>query len=291
MKNYISIILMLCTASVFAQSPLPTLSFHGSIKQEIGALQLQIDYERPCVRDRVIFGDLVPYGKIWRTAAGKGVRLSVNRPVKLGGQSIDAGVYSLLSIPEPDQWTIIINRDTSLYGHYGYDIQQDAARFVVPVQKAARHYEALTIEVDVVPHDAVLYIAWDDVQVQFPIETGIDQEVQTFVKDSLLSGAIKDPSMLAFAAEILQFNNQELMTALQLTELAAQQEEHGWHWSLKTTLLERLGRIEEALQAAEGGKAYVAKTTKPSAPHYAEDIARWQVQIDKLTAKMRDSKN
>ena len=97
----------------------------------VGNTTLQIEYERPSARKRKVFGELVPWDQVWRTGAGNCTKIKTNQPIKIGGQQIEKGVYSLFTIPNPHEWVIILNKDTSLYGSYNYNSENDVARFVV----------------------------------------------------------------------------------------------------------------------------------------------------------------
>src|SRR5690242_7898509 len=99
----------------FSQNHFPDLSPKGIVKQIVGLSTIEVNYERPAARGRKIFGDLVPFDKLWRTGAGNCTKIKFSSPVTITGKKIAAGTYSLLSIPNLLQWTIILNSDTTLY--------------------------------------------------------------------------------------------------------------------------------------------------------------------------------
>ena len=97
-----------------AQTPgveFPAASPAGTLKQRVGLTDIQVDYSRPGVKDRTIFGGIVPYGQVWRTGANQATRLTFSTPVKLEGHEIPAGTYALFTIPGESEWTIIINKN------------------------------------------------------------------------------------------------------------------------------------------------------------------------------------
>jgi len=147
---FIGVVLpLICCAQ--NNSVFPSLSPKGEITQMVGTTKLRIEYERPSVRKRKIFGELVPFHKVWRTGAGLCTRISFDKRVIIGKQQIDAGKYSLFTIPSEDQWIVMLNRDTTLYGHGFYDSQKDVIRFIVKPEETHRFYETLTIDVDLIP--------------------------------------------------------------------------------------------------------------------------------------------
>ncbi|MEL7162353.1 MAG: DUF2911 domain-containing protein, partial [Bacteroidota bacterium] len=187
MSSYIRPLLLLvlpllCTC---VRAQLPSLSPLGTVTQVVGNTTIGVSYERPSTRGRQVFGSLVPWGKVWRTGAGYCTKIAFDRPVTVGGQPVPAGKYALLTVPTPTEWTIILNRDTTLYGARDYDPAQDVIRFRVPAKTSTRYYEALTIDLDVIPDDVRLYLSWADVSVDFPIRTDTYETVLQYVNGLL----------------------------------------------------------------------------------------------------------
>ena len=91
------------------------------VKQHVGLTDIEIDYSRPGIKGREIFGGLVPYGKVWRTGANQATKIIFSTPVKLNGAEIPAGTYGLFTIPGKDEWTVIINKGAEQWGAYKYD--------------------------------------------------------------------------------------------------------------------------------------------------------------------------
>ncbi|MBX2916253.1 MAG: DUF2911 domain-containing protein [Cyclobacteriaceae bacterium] len=132
---------------------------------------LKITYSQPHKKGREVFGNLVPYGKVWRTGANEATELTVTRDITINSYALKAGTYSIFTIPEKDKWTIIINQDTGLWGSYNYNAKQDIARFEVPAQMLTDVvYEAFTIQIDQKNKVADLLLLWDKVKVVIPIQ-------------------------------------------------------------------------------------------------------------------------
>ncbi|MCB0636932.1 MAG: DUF2911 domain-containing protein [Lewinella sp.] len=242
--------LLLIGSSLCAQDdyPFPSLSPLGTITQVVGNTQIEVSYERPAVRRRAIFGALVPWDQVWRTGAGHCTKLSFDRPVIVEGQSVPAGTYSLFTIPNPDEWMVMLNKDTTLYGSNRYDASQDVARFLVRPGSSARHYESLTIDLDVIPNNARLYISWDHTQVSFLIETTTDDQAATFIREELLTEKHQQSDGYTGAADYLYFQGLDYLMALDLADKAlALDPDNGWAMGIKTTLYEKLQLYEQAL--------------------------------------------
>src|SRR5688572_14175741 len=129
-----------------AQVTLPPVSPRATITQKVGLTSVSINYSRPSVSGRKIFGDLVPFSQVWRTGANQSTKITFAEGVTLEGNRVPAGKYALYTIPGADQWTIIIHRDTTLWGSDKYDPKNDLMRFTVPAEKSAQNVEAFTID-------------------------------------------------------------------------------------------------------------------------------------------------
>lgn len=132
----------------------------------------RVIYSRPQKRDREIFGKLVPYGEVWRTGANEATELTLYKDMTVAGKLIEAGTYTLYTIPKEKEWTIILNKKTNTWGAYEYSEQEDIARITVPVRKVENSIEALSMAFE--PMDdgsgANLLIGWDDRYVKVPFK-------------------------------------------------------------------------------------------------------------------------
>lgn len=200
-KNFLILALLLTSVDLIAQTHFPDLSPHGNIRQKIGVTTISVIYERPAARGRKIFGELVPHGKLWRTGAGNCTKIKFDEHVLIKNKLIEAGTYSLFTIPGEQEWTVILNGDTTLYGTGGYDERKDVVRFTAKSEPTSRYYESFTIDIDVIPNNAELNISWENTRAYFEIETETDKRIAKMVNDQLLSGKIKDPQTLAMRAE------------------------------------------------------------------------------------------
>lgn len=132
---------------------------------------IKIHYGQPLKNERNIFGGaVVPYGKVWRTGANEATEMTTTSDIKIGGKVLKAGTYSLYTIPQPDKWTIIINRDLGAWGDYEYDEKKDVMRFDVPTINTSETYEAFTIKLQDTKPSPEIQMMWDKTMVRIPIE-------------------------------------------------------------------------------------------------------------------------
>ncbi len=129
----------------------------------------RVIYSRPQKNGRLIFGDLVEYGKVWRLGANEATEIEFFRSVKIGDKKVEKGRYTLYAIPTEDNWTIILNKDNDTWGAFKYDEQKDVLRTSVPVQKLNEGVEALAMTFEKSDSGCNLIIAWDNIKASLPI--------------------------------------------------------------------------------------------------------------------------
>ena len=132
-------------------------------------LVVRVIYSRPQKNNRVIFGDLVEYGKVWRLGANEATEIEFFRDVFISNKKITRGRYTLYAIPTPEFWTLIINRDTDTWGAFVYDQKKDVVRVDEPVINVDRSMEAFTMSFEKVSAGISLVMEWDNVKVILPI--------------------------------------------------------------------------------------------------------------------------
>ena len=138
-------------------------------KTDTPSPSIKVIYSRPSVKGRVVFGDLIKYGEVWRVGANENTEIKFYKPATINGVAVPAGTYSLFAIPEKDKWTIIINKELDLWGGYAYDESKDLVRISVPVKTVTTPIESLSIAFT--SKDAItnLVIGWDKTTVEVPI--------------------------------------------------------------------------------------------------------------------------
>ncbi len=182
MQFKLLLLLMLSIFSMNAQSPkFPPLDKSPvdiayfpakSVKVKVGDQAtplIKVIYSRPSANGRKIFGGLQDFDKVWRIGANESTEIRFFRPVIIRGEEIPAGTYSLFAIPEPHKWTVILNKDTDIWGTYAYDQTKDLLRTIVPVKQLSSPLESLTITFTELSSGANLIIAWENTFVEVPI--------------------------------------------------------------------------------------------------------------------------
>lgn len=139
------------------------------VKGEPGALVARAIFSRPQKKGRPIFGNLVEYGKVWRLGANEATEIEFYRPVTIGNKLIPKGRYTLYAVPSENKWTVILNKQTDIWGAYKYESSMDVVRTDVPVSTPGEELEAFSMVFEKAPYGANLLIGWDNTQVSLPI--------------------------------------------------------------------------------------------------------------------------
>ena len=164
-------LLTLCTfvGDTFGQNEKPAPSPTATFSQKVGLTDVSIIYSRPSKKGRTIIGDLVPYGKVWRTGANATTKFTFSDDVKIGGKDLPAGTYSLFTIPGENEWTIIFNKDFK-GGAGSYKESEDALRVKIKSTKIAETVETFLINIeDNKPNSALIELLWESTLVQIPL--------------------------------------------------------------------------------------------------------------------------
>jgi hypothetical protein len=175
-----------------AQVVIPAASPQGSVSTTVGLTDIKIDYYRPRAKGRKIFGTeatvLVPYGKIWRTGANGGTRISFSDDVKVEGTAVPKGEYLLLSWPGATEWTFSLYKDSELGGNMGaYDASKDLVKFKAKPEKLTEKVEMLTFAIGDLSADsksAKVQLAWENTSVKFTVTTDFDEKVMASIKEN-----------------------------------------------------------------------------------------------------------
>lgn len=126
-------------------------------------------YSRPSLRNRkMIGGEAIPYGKVWRFGANQATEISFNKSISIGGKKLTAGTYTLFAIPNKNKWTIVINSDLGQWGSFTYNKGKDIHRFDVDVKKAPKKFEKFSLWF--AQNGNAINAAWDTVHVEIPIQ-------------------------------------------------------------------------------------------------------------------------
>ncbi len=169
-KSFIAIFLLLFIGISFAQQEKIRVSPKASVMQVVGFTEVKIDYSRPGVKGRNIWGELVPYNKVWRAGANEATIISFSSDVMIEGKKLAAGKYSFFTIPNKDEWILIFNKVADQWGAFEYNETEDALRISVK-PKSNGFQEWLTFSFTKVDDkSAIVNFEWEKVKVPFKIE-------------------------------------------------------------------------------------------------------------------------
>ena len=270
MKKIILFFLFCAAANslTFAQIKTPASSPTASLTQMVGLAKVSIEYSRPAVRGRKIFGDLVPFGKVWRTGANKITTIAFDQAVLLNGQKIAAGSYALLTIPGQTTWTIIFNSDDKQWGAYDYDPKKDVLRFDVPAEKAVPKVENMDISVEQIdPINANVVIAWAKTAVRFKVTHDADEQIMAEIKAKTAKADCSTDTYFD-AADYYYEKGIELDQALAWAEKVVANDKKYWTYQLRARILAKMGQCDRAVADAkislemakkDGDDSYVKK--------------------------------
>lgn len=167
----------------FSQYTIPTASPRQKVEQQFSLTKITVDYGRPGMKGRKIFGDLVPYGKVWRAGANAATKITFDQNVLFGGKHVKAGTYGLFIIPTEKEWQLIINKDAQQWGAFAFDPRLNIAEVSLPVQKINEKQEWFTIAVNPLDiHSSELILSWDRTQVSVRIEESNAETVTAIVE-------------------------------------------------------------------------------------------------------------
>jgi tetratricopeptide (TPR) repeat protein len=228
---------------------IPRVSQRGSVTQRIGLTDITINYHRPMVGGREIWGKTVPYGKVWRAGANENTTITFSDDVTVEGKALAAGTYGLHATPDKEQWTIIFSKNSTSWGSFSYDEKEDALRVTVKPH-AAEAFEMLTYTFDdVKPDSAVATLRWEKLAVPFQIRVDVKAVVLRSIKHELRSVGGFTWAGFDEAAQWCLDNNYELEQALKWEDQSIQGEPRFENWETKSRILSAMGKKEESDKA------------------------------------------
>ena len=183
MKKLLLTTFLAFSVAAYSQFTLPAASPRQKVEQQFSMSKITVDYGRPGVKGRKIFGDLVPFGKVWRVGANSSTKITFEQSVNFGGKSVSAGTYGLFVIPTEKEWKVILNKDSQQWGAYTFDEKLNVVDVTVPIQKLAEKQEWFEIELNPVDDNAVnLVMKWDFTKVELPLKIGKPETVSKIVE-------------------------------------------------------------------------------------------------------------
>lgn len=269
--------LALATALTFsaghlhAQFKAPAPSPLQTVKQAFALSEIGLEYSRPSAKGRVIFGDIVPFGKIWRTGANAATKITFGEDVKVEGNAITAGTYALYTIPNKDSWEIMLYKDLTLGGNTAeYKKENEVVRFSVKVKALSEKTESFTIEVaDLTTTTANIALSWEKTRVSFSVVADIDAKMMKSIETALAV----DNRPYFQAANYYYETNKDLNKALEFVNKGIEQNPKAyWMLQLKAKIQTKLNDKAAAIATAEQVKLLATEAKNDDYVKQAEKI-------------------
>jgi tetratricopeptide (TPR) repeat protein len=246
----LAIALMAFTNAQSQQLKTPAPSPLATLKQAFGLSDISIEYSRPSAKGRVVYGDVVPFGQIWRTGANGATTITFGEDVFVEGKAVAAGTYALYSMPKKDSWTIMLYKDTKLGGNVGeYKQENELLRFDVKPTQVSPKVETFTINIaDQTATTANIELVWENTRVAFGIKVEVDEKIMKNIENVM----IKDTKPYYTAARYYYDNNKDLKQALEWATKATEMNPSAyWVFMLKGNIQFKMGDKKGAAETAK----------------------------------------
>ena len=255
MKKYLLILALITFSFSFSQIKTPQPSPATSINQMVGLTEFEVEYSRPSMRGREIFGDLVPYNQIWRTGANSSTKISFSTDVQINGQVIKSGKYSLFTVPKESEWEIIFYNDTELWGvPQDWDDKKVVFKTSIHLQRFpdSISIETFSIEFKTLDNNyVILTISWDDVYVPITIDVPTRKMVEKNIED-VISKQPKASDYYA-AAVFYRQENINIEKSVEWIDKAIEMSDKVQYWQLRqqSLIYAANGNIKGAIKVAK----------------------------------------
>jgi hypothetical protein len=273
-KSLIACLTVLVATTALAQVRSPRVSPGATLTQTVGLTDITIKYSRPGVKGRTIWGDLVPYGKVWRTGANEATTIAFSDDVWIGGQKLAKGTYSLHTTPGPDKWTIHFNSVADQWGSYSYDASKDVVK-VDATPRTAEFREWLTFEVPEMNTDTATFnIRWANLAVPFTVDTKSTEKTMASFR-SAMGPDWRTPYMAANFA----FDNKGAATDAEINtwiDQSLKAQENIANLYLKARIAERAGNKADAIRYGERAIAAARPDQADFAGVVRTEVDRWK---------------
>jgi hypothetical protein len=250
MKNMLFAIALGCLTTANAQSiKTPAPSPSQTIKQDFGLGSIELSYSRPNVKGRTVFGDLVPFGQVWRTGANAATTLTFTDEVSIGGKKVPAGKYGLLTIPDKNEWTFIITKQLDVTSPGAYKEENDVVRVKAKPATISNAHETLTMQFANVKSNSIdLNLMWDKQALVLPITTDVESKIMAQINNAMN----KDNRPYFQSAMYYLDNGKDIKQALAWLDKAVEQQPDAyWIHHQRANALVKAGRKDEAKKTAQ----------------------------------------
>jgi len=259
MKRVLILFLVAVSLAAQAQVVTPAASPAASVSTVIGLTDVKVEYSRPKLKGRKVFGAgadfMHPYGQMWRTGANAGTIISFSDDVKISGSDVPKGKYLILTIPNTPDWTVIFYKDVAMGGDVSaYDQKNDQLRVMAKAENLTQKVEAFTVNITDLSADsktANLQLTWESTSIKVPIAVDFDKKVQA----SIDANTKVNPNSLYAAANYYLDNGKDLNKALEwISTAATARPEAFWIMHTKAKIQKALGDKKGATESATASK-------------------------------------
>lgn len=275
---------LVISAQEKVQIKLTSASPSASFEQELGSTIIKVSYNRPLARGRKIFGELVPFEKLWRTGASDCTLITTNEDIVFGNTTLKVGSYSIFTIPSKKEWTIIVNANTTLHGESGYDAKKDVFRLTVPVESVPNFYETFTIEINDINSkgEGFLKIIWENSVVKIPLKSKADETILAVIDKNVIKEKTLDANLLFQAANYYYSTDRDYKQAIAwLIEAEKLDPQNFYYPNLRQKIATELKDYPSAIEA--GKKALsIAELKKMKS---AESLKKQILELELLLKK------
>ncbi len=275
---YLITLLVVFAFNANAQIKTPQPSPVSKISQEVGLTKVEVEYSRPGMKGRKIFGDLVPFGELWRTGANASTKVTFGEAVKVSGASLEKGTYALYTIPQDGKWTIIFYKNTSFWGtpEPAEFKEEDVAARVSASTAMGAVVENFTIDINNIRNSSFdLVLSWDKTVVTVPFTIDTDTKVMADIKTQL-----DGPSATSYyqSARYYFEEKKDMKQALAWVDQSLTKGgDKFWILRLKANIQAELGQYKDAIVTAEKSTELAKKEGNADYPRMNEkSIMEWK---------------
>ena len=251
MKKILLLSAIFCYSFISAQIKSPQPSPTATITQKVGVSNISVEYSRPGAKEREIFGGLVNYGKMWRTGANKATKITFNENCVFGGAKVKKGSYSLFTIPGEKEWTVVLNKNTELWGVGEYDEKNQVCSIVSKAIETKDFTESFTIDFGTFQSfSAIMSLKWANTKIDIKIESLEAKKLEKQYLELLTKG----PSASDYynGAKFFADNTSEYEMALEWINTAIDKRPDAfWMQFHKARILKKMGNKKESISVAE----------------------------------------
>lgn len=250
MQKLLTFVLLLSVTAIYGQVEVPAPSPFSKLEQKVGLTDVTVEYSRPGAKNRLIFGELVPFGEMWRTGANASTKITFSEDVKIEGVEVEKGTYALYSVPGEEEWEIVLYKDLT---HWGvpteYDAEQEALRVTVMSEEVPWTIETFTIDIGSLRDAAaVMTLSWESTMVPVKIQFKTESMVEKKIAEVLAGPTGRDYYL---SARYYFSNDKDLEQAREWIQIANDKDPKFWQLRLESLIHAKLDDIDSAIAAAK----------------------------------------